>query len=276
MNKGSIITLTLAVLATFVFFTHDVNTPNTVAASNNEIANIISTEIIETTNKSITSKYVKTATSTTKKRSVLSTTTSTTTSTTSTTSTTTTTTTTTTTEPETTFVYETDAPRSYEHFDNYLWVGHSRIVGLANSVGIEYYGQVGSGISYLNSIRDSLLQYSGYNIIFNAGINDYGNINSYINFFNSLPDEFLVNNRIFVMSENPVDEAKERSYGYSVTNSTIEWFNENLKNNLRDDIYFINTYGYLMNNGYDTADGIHYRSNTYIDIYNYMINTINY
>ena len=163
---------------------------------------------------------------------------------------------------------------TYYYYDDWLWVGHSRIVGMAGSVPMTYLAKSGMGLDWIQENYEELCSFRNHTIVFNFGINDYWNVYNYANFYNNLPEEFIENNCIYVITENPVDEVKQYSYGYSSKNSTIEWFNENLRINLRDEIYFLDTYHYLMEDGFDTLDGIHYDHNTNIKIYNYIVNTI--
>ena len=170
--------------------------------------------------------------------------------------------------------HDTEEHESYEYYDDWLFVGHSRIVGMAGSVPITYMARSAIGLDWLNEVYDELVSYRNYTIVFNFGINDYWNVYNYADFYNSLPDEFIENNCIYVMSENPVDEEKEPYYSYSSRNSTIEWFNENLKINLRDEIHFFDSYTYLQKNGFSTIDGVHYDRETNIKIYDYVTKTI--
>lgn len=166
--------------------------------------------------------------------------------------------------------------REYDHYDKWIWVGDSRTVGMAGNIGITYLAKSAMGLDWFISVADELYNLEGYNIILNFGINDYWNVINYANFYNNLSDELFEKNKVFVMTVNPVDEIKQVGYGYSSSNSTIEWFNENLKNNLRNDIAFIDSYTYLTKTGFNTIDGIHYDGNTYIKIYNFMVDTITY
>lgn len=164
--------------------------------------------------------------------------------------------------------------REYDHYDYWLWVGDSRTVGLGQSLGTMYFAKSAMGLNWFAENCEEVYNFVDTNIIFNFGINDLGNVYNYANFYNNMPDEFFERNKIFVMSVNPVDEPKEYQYGYSTLNSSIEWFNEELKNNLRDDIYFIDSYDYLQKTGFGTTDGLHYDYYTNVKIYNFMIDTI--
>ena len=105
------------------------------------------------------------------------------------------------------------------------------------------------------------------------GCNDLGNINNYLNWFNSLPDEFVRENNIYVMSVNPVEEEKSKTWS-TIKNGAIRWFNANMKQLLRKDITYIDAYDYMICNPdywltYE-KDGVHYTGQTNINIYNYI------
>lgn len=158
----------------------------------------------------------------------------------------------------------------YDHYDNWIWVGDSRTVGMSNNIGLYYLAKSGEGLDWFSSVSNELYDLKGYNIIINFGINDWWNVLNYANFYNNMPEEVFKYNKVFFVSVNPVDE----SYGYVGFNSTVQWFNENLRNNIRNDIIYIDTYSYLIDNGFSTIDGIHYDYNTDVNIYNYVVNTI--
>lgn len=210
--------------------------------------------------------------------------------TTTTTVTTTTTTEETTTEPETTTTTTTttlpaehieleipaepEEVKPYYYYGEWVWIGDSRTVGLSNCVSIDSFAKGSMGLNWFIENSETIYAYRYKTIVINLGVNDLGNVWNYVNAFNNMPDEFIQNNCIYIMSVNPVDEAMERRYGYSVRNESIEFFNDNLRDNLREELYFMDCYNYLQNIGFSTADGVHYTYNTYVDIYNYMITSV--
>lgn len=169
-----------------------------------------------------------------------------------------------------------DIPEYYEYYDNWFWVGDSRTVGLAQALpfDIEYMAEVGMGLDWFFENQFTVFELRGYNVVFNLGVNDMGNIYNYIDLYNNMPQEFIDNNNIFIVSVNPIDDYLASSNGYQVSNQQVYDFNIALADNLRSDFYFIDTYTYLSNYGFDTLDGLHYDNNTYLDIYNYVISTI--
>ena len=73
-----------------------------------------------------------------------------------------------------------------------------------------------------------------------------------------------------MLSVNPVNEKVGTAHGYKVKNSQIKKFNTQMKAEIGSERY-LNTYTYLKKKGFETADGIHYASSVYKDLYNYII-----
>lgn len=99
-------------------------------------------------------------------------------------------------------------------------------------------------------------------IVILMGVNDLYNIHNYISYINSKSQEWskLGANTYFV-SVGPVENDPY------ITNSDIEEFNQTIQNGL---IYtkYIDIYSPLINEGFQTMDGIHYTTETYKRIYN--------
>lgn len=163
---------------------------------------------------------------------------------------------------------------SYPYHDSWLWIGDSRTVGMSQFVSITRFAECGMGLNWFLENAETIYEYRDQTIVINLGVNDLGNVYNYLNTFRNMPEEFVQSNYIYIMSVNPVDEVKERQYGYIVSNAAIENFNSIIRDNLRDDFYFIDTYSYLINDGFSTVDGLHYDGNTYIKIHDFMIDTI--
>ena len=160
-------------------------------------------------------------------------------------------------------------PRIDSEYADMFWIGDSRTVGLSYNVAIDYLGEVGIGIALLSRNYESITQIRNKTIIFNLGVNDLHNSRAYLNWYNSLPDEFLDNNKVIVLSVNPCSGSYER------LNSGIEEFNNIVRDGLDSRITFLDSYSFLNWNSFATVDGLHYTSGTYIDIYNFVNDSIN-
>ena len=105
-------------------------------------------------------------------------------------------------------------------------------------------------------------------VVFCFGINDLGNVEKYISAYKNLIAKYKYAN-FFFMSVNPVNYSVSTAHGYSVTNGQIEAFNTRLSQAMG--FRYLSTYSWLKKKGFDTSDGIHYASNTYIKLYEYAL-----
>ena len=137
----------------------------------------------------------------------------------------------------------------------------------SRGIDIDYIGKVGATISFFRSNAESIYQIRDKTVIINLGVNDLDS-RAYLNLYNSMPDEFLDNNKVIVMAVNPCDG------NYQYLNSRIEQFNSDLSAGLDSRITFLDSYTFLMWNGFSTFDGLHYTDGTYVDIYNFVFDSL--
>ncbi|MBR6994658.1 MAG: hypothetical protein IKH96_01425 [Ruminococcus sp.] len=163
--------------------------------------------------------------------------------------------------------FEYTIPRIDSEYAEWFWVGDSRTVGMARGIDIDYIGKVGATISFFRSNAESIYQIRDKTVIMNLGVNDLDS-RAYLNLYNSMPDEFLDNNKVIVMAVNPCDG------NYQYLNSRIEQFNSDLSAGLDSRITFLDSYTFLMWNGFSTFDGLHYTDGTYVDIYNFVFDSL--
>lgn len=157
-----------------------------------------------------------------------------------------------------------------------IYMGDSRIAGMMSSItnkSITYIAQSGAGYSWLvdSAIPELANKIEGKKFIVLAfGVNDLGNAANYLTKYQELKDTYP-NVNIYIMSVNPVDEAKEAENGYTVTNESIENFNETMKNSFGEN--YIDVYAQIKDN-FETEDGVHYTTETYKKIHKIVINYI--
>lgn len=157
-----------------------------------------------------------------------------------------------------------------------IYMGDSRIVGMMSSItnkSITYIAQSGAGYSWLvdSAIPELANKIEGKKFIVLAfGVNDLGNAANYLTKYQELKDTYP-NVNIYIMSVNPVDEAKEAENGYTVTNESIENFNKTMENSFGEN--YIDVYAQIKDN-FETEDGVHYTTETYKKIHEIVINYI--
>lgn len=144
-----------------------------------------------------------------------------------------------------------------KYYDNDIFIAQG-------SMGYDWFST--SAVSAVNSIINSNPD-TIYNIVSYMGVNFLlSDIDEYINLYNALNNDSWSKHNFIVVSVNPVDESKERQYGYSTTNNDIVTFNSKLKNGINSNIKYCDVYNSILNN-FDTSDGLHYKSDTYLNIY---------
>jgi len=163
-----------------------------------------------------------------------------------------------------------------------IFIGDSRCVGIQNVIqateknksewicktGEGYRWFKGTAINTLNSKIKSNVQ---YNIYINLGVNDMGNVNFYINYYNNMAkNPKYSNSKIIVVSVNPINDSKAKSYGYLARNNQVVDFNNKIKSGLSSSVSYCDVYGKIINN-FATTDGIHYTNSTSQTIYNEML-----
>lgn len=154
-----------------------------------------------------------------------------------------------------------------------IFVGDSRTVGMEYAVKNGDYTwlcEVGKGYYWLKDNIDSIDDYAheGTKVIINLGVNDLGNASKYIELINSYIDLWESKGmEVYYSAVTPVGDT-------TVTNEQIETFNSALKSGLDSRIKWIDSYNYLMQNGFSSSDGLHYNNATYTSLYNYYISVI--
>lgn len=157
-----------------------------------------------------------------------------------------------------------------------FWIGDSRFVGMDKAVDIEenndrsfVVARIGQGLSWfegtalpqVKKIRAKNTAYTNWRYVICLGVNDLGNIDRYIEEYETLTSEDD-SIELILVSVNPV-----KNYP-SITNADIRSFNKKLKAACdENDWYYIDTYSDLMDEGYETTDGLHYTDETYEEIY---------
>lgn len=160
----------------------------------------------------------------------------------------------------------------------YIFLGDSRFVGMNNAVNItrlpNFYvvANVSQGYKWLeetaldeiNNIKDNT-NYDKYIIICNLGVNDLGNINKYIDI---LPLFYEDNTVLYWVSVNPTIDKLA-----TVKCHNIEVFNEKLKKVIPE-TYWIDTYNYLITDGFKSNDGVHYDNETYTKLFFHIMSYV--
>lgn len=158
-------------------------------------------------------------------------------------------------------------------YSRYVFVGDSRYVGMSGFAEQEdvFICQVNMGYNFLVDKMKEIKKNcdSDTALIIGLGVNDlkYSSDN-YISKINEMAE--TLDCTIYYMLVNPVDENAEKSSGYTVKNEDIDTFNKKLVNGFNKKVKIVDTNSYLKEVGFDTVDGLHYTTETYQNIYNFI------
>ncbi len=163
---------------------------------------------------------------------------------------------------------------------DYIFVGDSRMVGMKAArpeSNTAYIAEVGMGYSWLTStarrkLASGLAAKPYATVVLALGVNDLGNCTRYIAYYKKLISSYP-KATFYVLSVNPVDEKKEAQYGYTVKNTDIKAFNKKLKAAFGSS--YLNSYSYLKKRTFNSRDGVHYTTDVYSDLYDFILNKIN-
>lgn len=167
------------------------------------------------------------------------------------------------------------APDNEGEQTGYIYLGDSRFVGMNKYVHIDementyVVAKVGKGLSWLeNTAAGKIKEIMGSNadidnwvIITGLGINDYWNAGRYIDYYDTMEDVQLI-----LVSVNPVEKDKcdAHGYDYGKLSEGVTSFNDKL---METDYPYIDVYTAMMDEGFSTVDGVHYKKETYQFIY---------
>jgi len=135
-----------------------------------------------------------------------------------------------------------------------------------------WVGAVGKGRDWFvnyGSIQADPYITAGTKVVINLGVNDTRQVDKYIEDMNKICQTWIDRGAsVYYLSVNPLD------YSKYVNNDNIVAFNSTLSAGLIPDIKWIDSYSYLINNGYTTVDGIHYNHATSKAIYNFCLDNL--
>lgn len=189
-----------------------------------------------------------------------------------------------------------------------IMVGDSRTVRMrqalaaqncgANMNGVRFVSASGQGLKWfkdegyrhlINQIKHIRVSSSKpVAVVFNLGVNDLYRISDYVAYMNELAPELeKMNCKLYYMSVNPINGVMiEKTGRLSLRKEAdVREFNDRIKTGL-DDYTYIDTYSWLMQNGFGTSngvngkdssedDGLHYTVKTYKRIYDCCLRYVN-
>ncbi len=178
-----------------------------------------------------------------------------------------------------------------------IWIGDSRCAHMEIFCGDltvdTFIAEGGSSwkwfcYSATASLERILSEEQAYDVIVMMGVNDCFNYvqgalpsyDAYAEHLNALIERYP-NTTFYFCSVNPVDEKFRLDftlglysfhYEMDAYNEVINSFNQVIQNQCN--ATYLDCYSYLLENGFETTDGIHYTKDTYHTIYEYCLNAV--
>ena len=155
-----------------------------------------------------------------------------------------------------------------------LFIGDSRCVQMQEAVGggnSSWVCEGGKGYDWFSttglSKADPCIG-KGTKVVICLGVNDTGNGSKYAALINAKAAEWAARGaKTYFVSVNPVWENPW------VTEDEVVNFNNYMIGQLSG-VRWIDTHSFLVNNGYYLVDGLHYDTNTYINIFNAIVGSL--
>ena len=166
-------------------------------------------------------------------------------------------------------------------YDSTIYIGDSRTVGMKDAVAASdnetYIAEVGMGYSWFNStampkLEKMLESNQKVNVVINMGTNDLTNKDApaqYSALYKKLAEKYTETSFI-ILSVTPIEDDMNRSYK-SVNNDLVINFNKGLVTQLGSGAAkYCNIYDKTVAGKFKTTDGLHYDTESYKKIYNYI------
>lgn len=159
---------------------------------------------------------------------------------------------------------------------SFIFVGDSRTVGMrdalfqnGNTDSCSFIAKSGEGYYWLYhdgivELEEALREEPYATVIFNLGVNDLKEADQYISFYKELFSVYH-DPSFYIMSVNPVKD--EKCSGAS--NAEIKEFNQKIQEEFPGQ--YLDCNSYLMEEGFESADGLHYSNDTYRMIHHFVV-----
>ncbi len=155
-----------------------------------------------------------------------------------------------------------------------LIIGDSRCVMMKSATGgggVSWICQKSKGYKWLETTAipeaEEMIG-NGTRVVINLGVNDVGNVNRYAALVNAKAAEWAERGAVtYYVSVNPVSDNAR------VSEAQVEFFNNQIRGQLSG-IRWIDTHGYLMSDGFNATDGIHYDNATSVKIFQAIMGSL--
>lgn len=161
-----------------------------------------------------------------------------------------------------------------------VFIGDSRMVTLKEAVernlGPCPAAVVAKGGSRVDWFRDSGIPQAdriigkGSRVVINMGVNDMQDVNQYAQLVNACAAVWAGRGaQVYYASVNPV-----WANSYGMTEERVQLFNASLQAQLIPQVTWLDSHTYLMQTGVHASDGVHYKDDTNLVLYDYYMTMI--
>ncbi len=171
-----------------------------------------------------------------------------------------------------------------------IWVGDSRTLGLRDALRKTerkdddvFVGKVGEGVHWfqeegIGELADMIEQYPDLPVVMNLGVNDPQLINEYVVTYWDVIEEWP-DTDFYILSVNPIDEEfliedglVDESVFTDINSLNVARMNVKLKSEFGS--RYIDSASYLKSDGFETVDGLHFSTSTYLKIHDFVVNIL--
>lgn len=185
---------------------------------------------------------------------------------------------------------QTDAKNANVKKHRIIWVGDSRTLGLRDALGRTerddddlFVGKVGEGVHWFQEegmaeLSDVIEENPDLPVVMNFGVNDPQLIDEYIVTYRDVIDAHP-DTAFYILSVNPLDEEflledgmVEEAIFEDINSLNVAKMNVKLKEEFSD--CYIDSASYLKSGGFETVDGLHFSTETYLKIHDFVVDQL--
>ena len=171
-----------------------------------------------------------------------------------------------------------------------IWVGDSRTLGLGNALHkVErpdedlFVGKVGEGVRWfreegMSEMSTAIAEHPDVPVVLNFGVNDPQLVDDYVVAYWDVIREHP-DTDFYILSVNPLDEEfliedgqVNESVFDDINSLNVARMNVKLKEEFGS--RYIDSASYLKTEGFETVDGLHFSTNTYLEIHDYVVSLL--
>lgn len=171
-----------------------------------------------------------------------------------------------------------------------IWAGDSRTLGLRDALRKAdrpdedlFVGKVGEGVRWfreegMSELSDVISQNPDLPVVMNFGVNDPQLIDDYIITYKDVIRAHPGTD-FYILSVNPLDEEflledglVDETVFNEINSLNVAKLNVRLKEEFKD--RYIDSASWLKSEGFDTVDGLHFSTQTYLRIHDFVVDTL--